>query len=308
MSTSVYDLLVILGPTASGKTTLAAHWAARNGGEILSADSRQVYRGMTIGTGKDLSDYEIPGFGRVPCHLTDIADAGYHYNVFEYQRDFLRAFEEVRSRGKVPVLCGGSGMYIEAVLSGYRLIQVSPDLALRERMASMTDEALTGLLCSLKPLHNHSDTENRKRLMRAVEIALYQRDHPSEDADDPRLQPLIIGMLPDRETRRARITARLRQRLGEGLIEEVQELLRGGLTASDLEYYGLEYKFVTRYLTGELSRAEMETQLNTAIHQFAKRQMTWFRKMERDGFCIHWLDGDWALSEMLLAIDALYYR
>jgi tRNA dimethylallyltransferase len=262
---------------------------------------------MTIGTGKDLSDYEIPGFGRVPCHLTDIADAGYHYNVFEYQRDFLRAFEEVRS-GEGP----GIVRWVRNVYRGGALGIPADSGAPRPGVAgadgTMTDEALTGLLCSLKPLHK----------------PLGHREPQAADAgggDCPvPAGPSFRGCgrspvaAPDHRdasrpgTRRARITARLRQRLGEGLIEEVQELLRGGLTASDLEYYGLEYKFVTRFLTGGLSREQMETQLNTAIHQFAKRQMTWFRKMERDGFRIHWMDGSMTLPDMLLAIDALYYR
>ena len=297
------NLLVILGPTAGGKTSVAAHWASRNGGEIISADSRQVYRGMTIGTGKDYADYVVDG-QQVPCFCIDIANAGDQYNVYEYQKDFLKAYNDILHRNKIPVLCGGSGMYIEAAIHGYKLIQVPVNEELRKDMETKTDKELETLLASLKMLHNRSDTDTRKRMVRAIEIAMYQTDNPQEDSAYPEIRPLLIGIRYDRESQRRRITQRLRQRLEEGMIEEAQNLLHKGLTSEQLEYYGLEYKYLAKYLSHELTYTQMFEQLNTAIHQFAKRQMTWFRRMERNGATIYWLDGYMPLEEKLHEIDS----
>jgi tRNA dimethylallyltransferase len=297
-----YNLLAILGPTAGGKTSVAAHWAYRNNGEIISADSRQVYRGMTIGTGKDYADYVVEG-QQVPYHCIDIADAGMQYNVYEYQKDFLNAYNDILGRGKIPVLCGGSGMYIEAAINGYQMIQVPVNEKLRNELITKTDNELKTLLASLKTLHNRSDTDTRKRMIRAIEIAMYQAGHPHENTYYPEIQPLLIGIANDRESRRQRITQRLRQRLDEGMIEEAQSLLDKGLTSEQLEYYGLEYKYLAKYLSRELTYTQMFEQLNTAIHQFAKRQMTWFRRMERNGATIWWLDGYMSLEEKLFEIN-----
>jgi tRNA dimethylallyltransferase len=297
-------LLVILGPTAGGKTSVAAHWAYRNHGEIISADSRQVYRGMTIGTGKDYADYVVNG-RQVPYYCIDVVDAGVQYNVYEYQKDFLKAYNDILNRGKTPVLCGGSGMYIEAAINGYRLIQVPVNDELYKKLETKTDDELEALLASLKTLHNRSDTDTRKRMIRAIEIAMYQAEHPHEYTDYPEIQPLLIGIGYDRESRRKRITQRLRQRLDEGMIEEVQGLLDKGISSEQLEYYGLEYKFIAKYLSNELSHIQMFEQLNTAIHQFAKRQMTWFRRMERNGATMWWIDGYIPMEEKLYEIDSI---
>lgn len=285
-----YDMLTILGPTATGKTQLAAHLAHKLHGEILSADSRQIYRGMDLGTGKDLADYLAEGVS-IPYHLIDIADAGAQYNVFEFQREFIRSYENICSRGKFPVFCGGSGLYLEAVLKGYKLTQVPSDSHRREELAMLSLEELSGVLKGYKTVHNSSDTETKNRAIRAIEIEEYLIIHPELDFEFPHINSLIIGVSVDRDTRRQRITTRLKQRLDEGMVEEVRGLLDSGLTPDDLTYYGLEYKYLTLYLTGELSYDEMFAKLNIAIHQFAKRQMTWFRKMEREGFEIHWVDG-----------------
>ena len=300
------NILVILGHTAGGKTSVATHWAYRNNGEIISADSRQVYRGMTIGTGKDYTDYIVNG-RQVPYHCIDIIDAGVQYNVYEYQKDFLNAYNDILGRGKIPVLCGGSGMYIEAAISGYRLIQTPVSDALRKELETKTNEEMETLLTSLKILHNRSDFDTRKRMIRAIEIAVYQAEHPQEDNDYPKIQPLLIGIGHDRESRRQRITQRLRQRLNDGMIEEAQNLLDKGLTVEQLEYYGLEYKFLAKYLAHELNYAQMFEQLNTAIHQFAKRQMTWFRRMERNGATIWWLDGYMPMEDKLREIDSKFF-
>ncbi|MDR1156616.1 MAG: tRNA (adenosine(37)-N6)-dimethylallyltransferase MiaA [Bacteroidales bacterium] len=297
------NLLVILGPTAGGKTSVAAHWAHRNSGEIISADSRQVYRGMTIGTGKDYADYMVDG-QPVLRHCIDIAEPGDHYNVYEYQKDFLRAYNDILIRGKTPVLCGGSGMYIEAAINGYRLIQAPMNEELRKELETKTDGELTVQLASLKTLHNSSDTDTRKRMVRAIEIAMYRAEHPQEDSNYPEMHPLLIGVKYDRESRRRRITQRLRQRLDEGMVEEAQSLLDQGLTSEQLEYYGLEYRFLAKYIARELNYTQMFEQLNTAIHQFAKRQMTWFRRMERNGATIWWLDGYMPMEEKLHTIDS----
>ncbi len=298
-----YQMLVILGPTASGKTAVAAHLAKLLDGEVISADSRQVYRGMDLGTGKDYDDYIIDGY-TVPCHLVDIVEAGYQYNVFEYQNDFLKVYEDLRSRNKFPVLCGGSGLYLEAVLNNYRLIQVPVNETLRLELRDKTLDELTGILKEYKSnLHNKTDIENEKRALRAIEIEDYLSKHPDVDTKMPEINNLVVGVKFDRTSRRKRITARLKQRLDNGMVEEVKALLDGGLTPDQLTYYGLEYKFLTLYLTEQLTYDEMFSGLETAIHQFAKRQMTWFRRMERQGTRIHWLDGYMPLEEKLSRIQ-----
>ncbi|MBR7166246.1 MAG: tRNA (adenosine(37)-N6)-dimethylallyltransferase MiaA [Bacteroidaceae bacterium] len=301
-----YDMLAVVGPTACGKTALAVELALAFGGEVLSADSRQVYRGMDIGTGKDLSEY-VRGDVNVPVHLVDIAEAGYRYNVFEYQRDFLRAYEGVVQRGNLPVLCGGSGMYVESVLRGYRLIPVPENQELRERLQHKSLEELTAILSTYKTLHNNTDTDTVKRAIRAIEIEEYYAAARVEEREFPTIRTLTLGVDVSREVRRERISKRLRARLDEGLIEEVERLLANGLTAEQLIYYGLEYKFVTLYITGALTREEMFQGLETAIHQFAKRQMTWFRGMERRGVNIHWVDISLPLPEIIETIKRLLY-
>ncbi len=293
-----YNLLVVLGATATGKTGLAVHLAKAFNAEIISADSRQIYRGMDLGTGKDLEEYTVDGFA-VPYHLIDIADAGYKYNVFEFQRDCVAAFEDIQQRGKLPLICGGTGMYLEAVLKGYKLIAVPKDAAFRAEMEQKTLEELTEILKSYKALHNNSDTETKKRAVRAIEIERYYAENPQIDMYYPEMNPLLVGIKFDRETRRRRITQRLKQRLDSGMVDEVKQLLAQGVTPDDLIYYGLEYKFLTRYVIGEISYNEMFKGLEIAIHQFAKRQMTWFRKMERSGNKIHWLDGNMPLNEKI---------
>lgn len=303
-----YNLLAILGPTASGKTSLAARMAAMLDGEVISADSRQVYRGMDIGTGKDLGDYLVDG-NPVPVHLVDVADAGYQYNVFEYQRDFLKVFADMQIRGKFPVLCGGSGLYLEAVLQNYRLIQVPVDEDLRSRLSGKSLGELTEILKGYKSsLHNITDIVNEKRAIRAIEIEQFYAGNRTLDTSMPELRSLVVGVRYDRQTERKRITHRLEQRLHEGMVEEVKRLLDKGVTPDELIYYGLEYKFITRYLIGDISYLPMKEQLNTAIHQFAKRQMTWFRRMERQGTLIHWLDGEMPQEEKTAAVLRLLER
>lgn len=296
MSAPKFEMVTILGPTASGKTEVAVNLALKLGGEIISADSRQIYRGMDLGTGKDLEEYHINGVD-VPYHLIDIAEAGYQYNVFEFQRDFLKVYHTIRERGSFPVMCGGSGMYLEAVLKGYRLIQVPVNEKRRAELQLLSLPELTEILKSYKSLNNTSDTENKKRAIRAIEIEEFCRSHPETDLSFPIIKSLIVGVKYDRESRRRRITERLKQRLDNGMIDEVKKLIAHGLNPEDLTYYGLEYKYLTHYITGELNYEDMFNSLNTAIHQFAKRQMTWFRKMERDGFEIRWLDGYMPLGE-----------
>ena len=296
------DLICVLGPTASGKTRYAVNLARQinallgnvarikprghrplAGAEIISGDSRQVYRGMDIGTGKDLNEYE-----EIPYHLMDIVDAGTKYNIFEYQRDFEKAYKDIVDRGGIPILCGGSGLYIEAATCGYSLPEVPADPELRAELEKENDEALIARLASLKPLHNNTDYDTRKRLIRALEIAIYEAEHPVQRTAFLPKNTYYIGTLVSREERNAKIDARLDARIEEGMVEEIRKLINGGIPAEDLIYYGLEYKFVTLYLLGELSLEEMRLQLATAIHQFAKRQMTWFRGMERKGITIHW--------------------
>ena len=297
-STDIYNLVCVLGHTACGKTRFAACLADRIAGEIISADSRQVYRRMDLGTGKDYSDYSVDG-RQVPYHLIDIVEPGSEYNVFEFQNDFLNTYQEILSRGNQALLCGGSGLYIEAVLKGYRLIRVPVNKPLREELEQKNMEELRVLLSGFKTPHNKTDTENRKRLLRALEIEYYYSENPRLDEDFPDIQPIIFGINFDRDTRRKRITIRLHERLKEGMLEEVEGLLGEGIPAEKLIYYGLEYKYLTEYLRGKLDYEEMVSGLETAIHQFAKRQMTWFRGMERRGLKIHWLDGNLTIEEML---------
>ena len=285
-----YDLITILGPTASGKTPLAAALAYRLDTEIISGDSRQIYRRMDLGTGKDLEDYTVNG-RQIPYHLIDIVEPGYKYNVFEYQRDFLNAYSQVRLKEKLPILCGGTGMYIESVLKGYRLLPVPENPGLRDSLADKSLEELTRLLSTYKKLHNSTDVDTVKRAIRAIEIEEYYKQQSPEYREFPQINSLIVGVDIDRELRREKISRRLKQRLDEGMVNEVKALLDSGIPSEDLIYYGLEYKYLTLYVLGELSFDEMFHQLEIAIHQFAKRQMTWFRGMERRGFTIYWLDA-----------------
>ena len=293
-----YDLITILGPTASGKTPFAAALAHELNTEIISADSRQIYRGMDLGTGKDLADYTVDGHP-IPYHLIDIADPGYKYNVFEYQRDFLISYESIKQKGCLPVLCGGTGMYLESVLKGYKLMPVPENPELRARLANHSLEELTEILKQYKTLHNSTDVDTVKRAIRAIEIEEYYAVHPVPEREFPKLNSLIIGVDIDRELRREKITRRLKQRLDEGMVDEVRTILATGVKPEDLIYYGLEYKFLTLYIIGELSFEEMVSQLEIAIHQFAKRQMTWFRGMERRGCEIHWIDATLPTEEKI---------
>lgn len=285
-----YELITILGPTASGKTSFAAALAAHLDTEIISADSRQIYRSMDIGTGKDLADYTVDG-KNIPYHLIDICDPGYKYNVFEYQHDFFRVYEEIKQRGKLPILCGGTGMYIEAVLKGYKLLDVPPNPSLRESLRDKSLAELEEILATYKTLHNKTDVDSAQRAIRAIEIEeFYKTQAPDINEYDP-INSLIIGIDIDRDLRRAKISKRLRARLDEGMVDEVRNILKTGVQPDDLIYYGLEYKYLTLYIIGELTFEEMVSQLEIAIHQFAKRQMTWFRGMERRGCTIHWIDA-----------------
>jgi len=283
-------MITILGPTASGKTTFAAHLADNLHSEIISADSRQIYKSMDIGTGKDLSDYVIND-RIIPYHLIDIAAPGYKYNLFEYQRDFLNAYNDIASRNLLPILCGGTGLYIESVLKGYRMTPVPENMELRNELAGKSLEELTDMLKQYKTLHNTTDVDTCKRAIRAIEIQRYYKEHHVDERTFPQFKSLIIGIDIDRELRREKISIRLKKRLEEGMIDEVKGLLKSGISPEDLIYYGLEYKYLTLYITGQLNYEEMFTQLEIAIHQFAKRQMTWFRGMERRGFTIHWMDA-----------------
>lgn len=301
-----YDMLAVVGPTACGKTALAVDLARLVGGEVISADSRQVYRGMDIGTGKDLGEYVRDGKA-VPVHLVDIVDVGEKYNLFEFQRDFLAAYEDIKQRGAFPVMCGGSGMYVESVLRGYRLIPVPENAALRASLEEKSLEELTAILSTYKQLHNNTDTDTKKRAIRAIEIEEYYAACPVEERTFPQIRTLTVGVDVSREVRRERISARLRSRLAEGLVEEVERLLASGITAEQLIYYGLEYKFVTLYVTGQLPYDEMVNGLEIAIHQFAKRQMTWFRGMEKRGTEICWVDGSLPRDEQVRIIKSMLY-
>ena len=295
-------MITILGPTASGKTPLAAALARKVGGEIISADSRQVYRRMDIGTGKDLADY-----GDVPYHLIDICEPGTKYNLFQYQQDFFDAYNNIIGRGRVPILCGGTGLYIEAVLKGYQLSPVPQNPELRARLEGKSLEELTQMLTQLKTktgsnMHNKTDVDSCQRAIRAIEIETYNLQNPTPRRELPPVESLIIGVNIDRELRREKITRRLKARLEEGMIDEVKGLLAEGIAPDDLIYYGLEYKYVTEYVTGRTTYDEMFRQLEIAIHQFAKRQMTWFRGMERRGFTIHWIDATLPMEEKVAQI------
>lgn len=290
-----YDIITILGPTASGKTSLATRLALMMGNaEIISADSRQVYRGMDIGTGKDLADYEIEGVS-IPYHLIDIADAGEKYNLFQFQQDFWNAYNDIRSRGKFPILCGGTGLYIESVLKSYKMVPVPENPQLRQELEGRSLEELTQMLSTYKSLHNTTDVDTPKRAIRAIEIQQYYREHKIDEREFPSLRSLTIGVNIDRDLRRQKITQRLHDRMQQGMLQEVEGLLQH-VPAEDLMYYGLEYKYLTLCCLGQLTREEMLRQLEIAIHQFAKRQMTWFRGMERRGTPIIWQDASESLE------------
>jgi len=295
-------MITILGPTASGKTALAAHLAYVLDGEVISADSRQVYRGMSIGTGKDLSEYRVNG-KKVPYHLIDIVDPGYEYNIFEFQQDFLKAYSDIISRGKLPVLCGGSGMYLESVLRKYRLKKTEPGLKTHEVLSQKTDKELKDLLLSLKTPHNTTDLLDRSRMIRAILIGMAPDEKTGEDVFPEQMPSLIFGIHWERALLRERITNRLQTRLEQGMIEEVRELLDMGLTPDQLKFYGLEYRYITLYLEKKLDYNEMFRLLNIAIHHFAKRQMTWFRKMEKSGLTIHWIGGKTSMDEKIMEVN-----
>jgi tRNA dimethylallyltransferase len=301
------NLICILGPTASGKTQLAARLALSLSGEIISADSRQVYRGMNLGTGKDYEDYLI-GNIRVPYHLIDIANAGDEYNVFQYQKDFYKVFGEIQYRGMLPIICGGSGLYIEAVLKGYQLLQVPVNESLRAKLETQSTEMLSERLRSYKNVHNTTDTLIRKRLIRAIEIGEFLLSHPSITEHYPVIRPLIFGIAIDRDLRREKITLRLKQRIEQGMVDEVKQLLASGISHEKLEFYGLEYKFLSRYVQGIISYDEMFSSLNTAIHQFSKRQMTWFRKMEKKGAVIQWIDAGLSTEDKIAIVKKLWLK
>ena len=297
MAVMKYDLITLLGPTACGKTTLAVALAHRLGTGVISADSRQVYRRMDLGTGKDMADYTLADGQTVPSYLIDIAEPGYKYNVYEFQRDFLQVYETLRARGETPVLCGGTGMYIEAVLRGFRLVSVPVNEPLRHELEGKTLDELTEILKRYKTLHNTSDVDTVKRAVRGIEIEEYYATHPAEKGEFPKINSLVIGLDVERDVRRERISRRLRQRLDEGMVDEVRRLLDEGIPAEDLIYYGLEYRYLTQYVTGVFTYDEMVSQLEIAIHQFAKRQMTWFRGMERRGIPIQWIDSSLSTEE-----------
>ena len=299
-----YELITIIGPTASGKTAFAAALAARLDTEIISGDSRQVYRSMDIGTGKDLADYMVDG-EQIPYHLIDICNPGDKYNVFEYQHDFHKAFEEIRKKGKLPILCGGTGMYIESVLRGFKLLDVPQNPALRESLKGKSLAELEQILASYKVLHNKTDVDSAQRAIRAIEIEEFYKTEAPDKREYAPINSLIIGVDIDRELRREKISRRLRARLDEGMVDEVRAILATGVKPEDLIYYGLEYKFLTLYIIGQLTYDEMVSQLEIAIHQFAKRQMTWFRGMERRGLHIHWLDATLPTDEKINNVLAL---
>ena len=301
-------MITILGPTASGKTPVAACLAAMIGGEIISADSRQVYRRMDIGTGKDLADYTVDG-RQVPYHLIDIREPGTKYNLFEYQQDFFDAYQQIQERGAVPILCGGTGLYIEAVLKGYKLSPVPQNQELRCSLEGKSLDELTQMLTDIKiktgsNMHNTTDVDSCQRAIRAIEIETYNLEHPTPRRELPSVDSVIIGIDINRDLRREKITRRLKTRLEEGMVDEVRALLDEGISAEDLIYYGLEYKFITEYLMGRTSYEEMFQRLEIAIHQFAKRQMTWFRGMERRGFTIHWISATLSMDEKIKAIQS----
>lgn len=302
---SKFDILVVTGPTACGKTALAVTLAQQLDGEIISADSRQVYRRMDIGTGKDLSDYVVDG-KKTPYHLIDILEPGEKYNVFEFQRDFREVYLDVKSRGKLPIVCGGSGMYLDSVVSGYDMFAVPPNPELRESLEEKSLDELISILSSYKELHNTTDVDSKKRAIRAIEIADYQSHVGVDERSFPKLNSLVIGISIDREERRAKISKRLRDRLDEGMVDEIKALLDEGIPPENLIYYGLEYKYVTNYLIGKLTYDDMVKELEIAIHQFAKRQMTWFRGMEKHGTKINWIDSKLSIEKKLFLIESVW--
>lgn len=299
-----YDIITIVGPTASGKTTLACHLANSMNTEIISADSRQVYKQMDIGTGKDLNDYVVDG-KNIPYHLIDIREAGDKYNIFEFQSDFHEVYNDIKARVLTPILCGGSGLYVESVLKGYSLVDVPVNPELRAKYETHSLEELSKILSNYKDQHNTSDVDTVRRAIRAIEIEEHKLNNPLEHNEFPALNSLIIGVDIDRDLRRERISKRLRSRLEEGMIEEVKSILESGVPSADLIYYGLEYKYVTQYVIGEISKEEMIEKLEIAIHQFAKRQMTWFRGMEKRGLKIHWINSLLPMEEKLDKIKQL---
>ena len=301
---NTYNLVTVLGPTACGKTTLAVALADRLNTAVISADSRQVYRSMDLGTGKDLGEYTLNGRA-VPYHLIDIVDAGYKYNVFEYQRDFLKVYEDLRADGQLPVLCGGTGMYLESVLRGYHLVEVPENKDLRDSLADKSLDELARILRGYKQLHNTTDVDTCKRAIRAIEIEEYYRTNDVNIREFPEIKSLTIGLDVSRELRRERISRRLRERLEQGMVDEVRGILAKGVAPEDLIYYGLEYKYLTMYVIGQLTYEEMVGQLEIAIHQFAKRQMTYFRGMERRGVPIHWIDSSLSTEEKVEQICQL---
>ncbi|MBP3354159.1 MAG: tRNA (adenosine(37)-N6)-dimethylallyltransferase MiaA [Bacteroidales bacterium] len=293
--------ITIIGVTASGKTSLAVKLAAETGGEIISADSRQIYRRMDLGTGKDISEYKYNGVD-IPYHLIDICEPGYKYNLYQYKRDFNEAISDIEKRGKLPIICGGTGLYVETVLKGYAMPEVPENRELRASLSNKTLEELTAILSQYKTLHNTTDVDNCKRAIRAIEIAEYYKTLPQPELEDKPLETLLVAIDIDRETRRANITKRLHQRLEEGMVAEVESLLKEGIAPEDLIYYGLEYKYLTEYVIGKTTYEQMVSGLEIAIHQFAKRQMTWFRGMERRGFKINWIDYNLSLDEKVARI------
>ena len=293
-------LVTILGPTACGKTPLAVAFAKEIDGEIISADSRQVYKRMDIGTGKDLAEYKD-----IPYYLIDICEPGSKYTVYNYQHDFMEAYNQICSKDKFPIMCGGSGLYLESILRAYRMSPVPINDTLRKSLEGKSLDELTKILSSYRQLHNTTDTDTKKRAIRAIEIETYYQQYPQDKTDFPQLDSLVIGLDVPREIRREKITLRLKKRLEEGMVEEVQSLLHEGIPAEDLIYYGLEYKYVTEYVIGKISYEEMFRNLEIAIHQFAKRQMTWFRGMERRGIKINWIDYFLSTDEKVSEIKSL---
>lgn len=293
--------ITIIGVTASGKTSLAVKLAAETGGEIISADSRQIYRRMDLGTGKDISEYKYNGVD-IPYHLIDICEPGYKYNLYQYKRDFNEVISDIEKRGKLPIICGGTGLYVETVLKGYAMPEVPENSELRASLSDKTLEELTAILSRYKTLHNTTDVDSCKRAIRAIEIAEYYKTLPQPELEDAPLDTLLVAIDIDRETRRANITKRLHQRLEEGMVAEVESLLKEGIAPEDLIYYGLEYKYLTEYVIGKTTYEQMVSGLEIAIHQFAKRQMTWFRGMERRGFKINWIDYNLSLDEKVARI------
>lgn len=300
-------MITILGPTACGKTSFAVNLANKFGGEIISADSRQVFKGMDIGTGKDLDEYIIDG-NKINHHLIDIREPGYEYSVFEFQKDFVDAYKRIEVQNKIPILCGGTGLYIESVLKGYHLSNVPENPILRKSLELLTDEELTEILKTYISLHNNTDTETRERLIRAIEIQEYQSSNPESYIEMPTIKSLVIGVVYPRDIVMKRIEQRLEQRLNSGMIDEIQKLLNSGIPSERLIKYGLEYKYVTMYLMGNITYSEMFEKLNIAIRQFAKRQMTWFRRMERNGINIEWIDGQNSMDEKITVAEELIAR